>query len=177
MLTLAATPVGAGAPAADVVVLPPVFEAHSSPAGTYVLEIRLREDANPHLARATATLFRVTSSKRQAVWTRELPHRPRPRFFAVGDGGQVVLLDEWLNIRSELAVMVLDLAGCTLVQFDLEAVRAALGVPISALAPAARHGVWMQAPPVINARGDAVEVAAANRVLSIRLSDGKLSAH
>ena len=167
--------VWAGGPAADVVVLPPEFEERSSPSGAYVLEVRLRAHANVHAPRATATLFKINSSQRQALWTRELPHRPRPRFFTVGDGGQVVLLDEWLNVRSDLAVMVIDRKNSTLAQFGLEAVRAALQVPIAALAPRARHGLWIQAPPVINARGDAAEVAAADRVLSIRLSDGALS--
>lgn len=159
----------------DVLVPPLAFEQRQSPSGAYVLEIRLRPSSNVHAARAVATLFARQAAQTLVLWTRELPHRPRPRFFLVGDAGQVVLLDEWLNVRSDLAVTVIDRENRTLAQFDLEAVRATLAVPLAALAPAARHGVWMQAPPLINTQGDAVEVAAANRVLLIKLSDGSLS--
>lgn len=162
-------------PTADRGVPPPEREERSSPSGRYLLELRLRANANAHAARATATLFELDASGRHALWTRDLPHRPRPRFFAVGDAGQAVLIDEWLNLRSELAVMVIDRKNVTLAQFDLEAVRAVLDVPITSLTPRARHGLWIQAPPQFNTRGDAVEVAAADRVLSIRLSDGALS--
>ena len=175
VLTLAQSSAWASGPTADRVVLPPEREERSSPSGRYLLELRLRANANAHAARATATLFELDASGRHALWTRDLPHRPRPRFFAVGDAGQAVLIDEWLNLRSELAVMVIDRKNVTLAQFDLEAVRAVLDVPIASLAPRARHGLWIQAPPQFNARGDAVEVAAADRVLSIRLSDGALS--
>jgi hypothetical protein len=176
-LALAVYPVSVWSvsPAADVVLMPPDFEQRSSPSGAYALEVRLRPQANAFAPRASATLFELGPSPRKVLWTRELPHRPRPRFFLVGDGGQVVLLDEWLNVRSDLAVMVIDRENRTLGQFNLEAVRAALDVPIAALAPRARHGPWIQATPQISARGDAVEVAAADRVLSIRLSDGTLS--
>lgn len=163
-------------PVADVMVMPPEREEIASPSGGYVLEMRLRESANVHAPRTTATLFRVVASTRSVVWTRELPHRPRPRLFAVGDQGQVVLLDEWLNVRSDLAVMVIDATNTVQAQYDLEAVRAVLGVPANSLAPLARYGVWIQALPVLNAQGDALEVAAANRTLVIDLNDGALSA-
>lgn len=172
---LAQTSARAGSAAADFVALPPEIEDRSSPSGRYLLQIRLRSNAKVHAARSTATLYEIDSSARKALWSRELPHRPRPRFFVVADSGHAVLIDEWLNVRSAFAVMVLDRNGATLAQFDLEAVRAALDVPLASLAPRARHGIWIQAPPQISARGDAVEVAAADRVFSIRLSDGALS--
>ncbi|MBR0567290.1 hypothetical protein J5J83_14300 [Azoarcus sp. L1K30] len=164
-----------GVEAADVIVRPPESETRASPSGTFVLELALQPQGSPHAPRATATLLRIDASARKVLWTRTLPHRPRPRFVLVGDGGQVVLLDEWLNVRSDLAVMVIDRHNEILAQLDLEAVRAALGVPIADLAPHARYGLWIQTPPTINQQGDAVEVAAADRVLSIRFSDGALS--
>lgn len=161
--------------AKDVAEVPPPLDEQASPSGRYVIEIRLREHANVHAARSTATLWRVAGSQRETVWTRELPHRPRPRFAAVGDGGQVLLLDEWLRVRSDLAVTLVGAGGKVVAQHDLEAVRAALGVPISALAPVARHGVWIQAPPTIAADGDIAEVPAAGRLLRVDLRSGALS--
>jgi len=161
--------------AIDVIVPPPAFEAHNSASGRYVLELALRSGANAHAARATATLLEMGTSSRKPIWTRELAHRPRPRFALVSDEGHVVLLDEWLNVRSDLAVMLIDKHNRTLAVHSLEAVRAALAVPSASLAPQARHGLWMQAPPAINAQGAAAEVAAAGQVLVIRLRDGALS--
>lgn len=161
--------------ALDTITQPPDFEARSSPSGHYLLEVALRPHANPHAARATASLWETRAGARTLVWARELAHRPRPRFFLVGDEGQVVLLDEWLNLRSALAVTVMDKNQRTLAVHDLEAVRAALDVPIGALAPNARHGVWMQAAPTLSPRADFVEVAAAGRLLLIGLRDGRLS--
>lgn len=166
---------GGGGAADDVAVPPPGLEARRSPSGNHELEVRLHAGATAHAARSTATLFALGTAGRTVLWTRELPHRPRPRFFVVGDGGEVVLLDEWLNVRSALAVMLIARTNRTVAQHDLETVRAALGMPIGQLAPQARHGVWIQAPPQLGARGDTVEVPAAGRVLLVRLSDGALS--
>lgn len=161
--------------AADQIVLPPMFETRSSASGQYVVELKLRADGNPHAARTTASLWELSGASRKLLWTRDLSHRPRPRFALVGNDGRVVLLDEWLGLRSELAVMLIDTNNRTLATHDLETVRAALDVPIAALAPKARHGAWMQAPPTLGASGETVEVAAADRVLVISLRDGALS--
>ena len=161
--------------ATDQIVRPPEFEARASASGKYVLELQLRANPNPHAARATASLWELNTTARKLLWTRELAHRPRPRFALVGNEGQVMLLDEWLNLRSELAVMLIDEDNRTLAVHDLEAVRSALGVPIAALASKARHGAWMQALPALGAQGETVEVAAADRVLVINLRDGVLS--
>ncbi|KQW45357.1 hypothetical protein ASD88_10540 [Pelomonas sp. Root662] len=161
--------------ASDRITLPPEYEARSSPSARCVLELKLRPAANPHVARTTATLLEVSAASRKVVWTRDLPHRPRPRFAFVSDKCQVVLLDEWLNVRSALAVTVIDKNNRTLAVHDLEAVRMALDLPIGSLAAKARHGVWIQAPPVLGVQGDAVEVATGGRTLVIQLRDGALS--
>lgn len=175
-LAVSGVPGRAGEPAADTIAAPPASETRSSPSGRYALEIKLQGTGGPHAARSVATLFEVAASHRKTLWSRALEHRPRPRFMLVSDGGDVVLFDEWLAVRSALAVVLIDRTGATRAQFDLESVRAALGVPVGALAPLARHGPWMQAPPALGTAGDTVEVKAAGRVLSVRLSDGALSA-
>ncbi len=163
---------------ADVILTPPAVEASGSPSGNHIIEIRLPDGADPHAARSTATLFSVAAGgARSLLWKLDLPHRPRPRFALVADNGIVVLLDEWLNVRSDWAVMVIDRDGRTVARHGLEAVRAALGVPIKALAPLARHGVWMQSLPALSTRGDVCEVQAGGRTLSIALRDGALSSH
>lgn len=169
-------PTAMQAGAVDVVEPAPQHERVHSPSGRFALQIELRPMPNAFAARSTATLFAVDKGRQRVLWRRELPHRPRPRFALVGDDGGVVLLDEWLRVRSELAVMVIDAGNRVLAQYDLEAVRAALDVPIALLARRARHGVWMQGVPAITPDGRAVQVHAADRLLVIRLADGALQA-
>ena len=88
----------------------------------------------------------------------------------------VVLLDEWLNVRSNYAAMVIGPDNRVLGQYDLESIRAALGVPIGTVTSFARHGPWIQALPTLTPEGEAVEIASANRVLAIRIRDARLSA-
>lgn len=165
---------GLPARAADPVAAPPALETRSSPSGRYLIELRLA-GGGPHAAQCDATLFEISGSNRLQLWARRLEHRPRPRFALVGNGGEVVLFDEWLAVPSAMAVVLIDRQGTTRARFDLEAVRAALGVPLGALAPVARHGPWMQSEPVLGPGGDAAEVRAAGRLLSVRLRDGALS--
>jgi len=161
--------------AADPVAKAPEHERFASPSGRFRLEIRLRPGAGPHAASSTASLFDVSSSTSTPLWSRELAHRPRPRFAVVGDRGEVLLVDEWLNLRSELTLMLIDRANRVLAVHDLEAVRSTLGVPLRALPAHARHGTWLQAPPALSADGKSVELSAAHRVLVVQLQDGSLS--
>jgi hypothetical protein len=162
-------------PEGDAITPPPALEAVLSPGGGYLVEIRWSAQAGPHAAGSTATLLQLSGGARRVVWQQALPHRPRPRFVRVSDAGQLVLFDDWLNVRSERAVVVLGPAGQTVAQHDLEAVRAALGVPAAALAPLARHGVWMQTVPRLTAQGDACEVQAGGRTLRVNLPGGELA--
>ena len=173
-LALASLAADAGQPGADAVSVPPAFESRPSPSGRFELELKLA-GGGPHAAQCDASLFEVSARQRKRLWSRRLEHRPRPRFAVVSDGGEVVLFDEWLAVRSALAVVLIDRSGSTRAQHDLESVRSALALPLGALAPVARHGPWMQAPPAIGPGGDTVEVKAGGRVLAVRLSDGALS--
>lgn len=159
----------------DVILHPQPLQARS-PDGRYEVEIRRPAQASPHAAVSTATLFVRSDGGRALVWQQALPHRPQPRFVLVGDAGQVLLLDEALNVRSERAVTVISLAGTALAQHTFDAVCVALGLPAAALSPLARYGPWMQSVPRLSARGDTCEVQAGGRTLVIRLSDGVLSA-
>lgn len=172
-LVMASLPARAAGPGADAVSAPPAFERLLSPSGRFALELKLA-GGGPHAAQCDASLFEIAAQQRKRLWSRRLEHRPRPRFAVVSDGGEVVLFDEWLAVRSALAVMLIDRSGTTRAQHDLDSVRSALGLPLSALAPLARHGPWMQAPPALG--GDTVDVKAGGRLLSVRLSDGALSA-
>lgn len=161
--------------ASDVIVHPPTVETVPSPGGSFEVEIRLPANAGPHAATSTATLYRVEVGERHRVWERKLEHRPRPRFASVSDVGQVVLWDEWLNIRSDRAITLIGRDGDLIVQYDLSAVQDVLGRPAAALTASAKYGPWMQSLPRVSADGKDYEVDAGGRTLVLSLPDGALS--
>jgi hypothetical protein len=125
--------------------------------------------------RGTGALVSVSGSTRAAVWSRELPQEYGPRFILVDDAGTVVLLDEWINVNSRYAVVVIDRDNRQIAQHSTDDVQAALGVPMSQIVQMAKHGWWITTPPVMAAGATEVHVETGGKVLHIRLSDGRLT--
>jgi hypothetical protein len=93
----------------------------------------------------------------------------------VSDKGEVVLLDEWANIRSRYAVVILDVANQLVAQHDFDTIQKVLSVPTATVVRMARHGWWIMSPPVLESLRERVIVETAGKMLSIRLSDGHMS--
>jgi len=148
---------------------PPSIREFRSPEGDFLLTIRAAD--NWKTPRAAAEFSRGGRS----LWRMDLPHEYGPRTALVSRRGVVVLFDEWINVFSPRAVLILDSAGRTLAQHSSEAVQTALGVPRARLASLARFGPWMTAPPVLAAPDGPARVSAGGRVLEIRLTDGSLA--
>jgi hypothetical protein len=157
----------------DSISLPPKQAELRSPSGEYLFVFETVPGAKP--PRSTGTLFRTTDGERTILWSRELPQEYRARFGAVSDGGRVLLLDEWINVASPYAVMVLSPQGELIAQHDFDAVAAVLGVSRNEIVAAARTGWWIQAPPSIVAGSEVATVAAAGKLIAISLLDGSLS--
>jgi len=162
-----------GAIAVDEVPSPPASEEIASPSGSYVLELSAPFDWQT--GSPEGALYALTGDSRHLLWQRALPHQWRARFALVSDGGRVLLLDDWWNIPSARAVMVLGRDGAVVAVRGFEEVRAALGVPTPALVEQARHGPWIAGPPRIAAGSEAVRVPAAGKLLVVDLADGSLS--
>jgi hypothetical protein len=154
---------------ADWIALPPAREEFSSPGGSFLFALTVTEK------RSVGELFEVRADRREFRFRRDLPHEYRPRFAAVSDEGHVLLLDEWINIASRYAVMVLDAKNEVVAEHDFHAVANALGVPGSEIVPLARHGSWLQSPPSLGPGEETATVEAAGKVLRINLRDGTLS--
>jgi hypothetical protein len=92
----------------------------------------------------------------------------------VGDKGNVLLIDEWANIASRYAVMVVDRENRPIAQHDFEAVRKVLGVPAAQVAQMARHGVWIVRAPVWDIPGVRVLIEAAGKTLRVDISNGAI---
>lgn len=160
-------------PEADWIDDPPQTRAISSPDGLYELHLELTAANEPMARKVVASLRRPGDES--PVWQQELPHELGPRFALVNDDGQVVLFDEWINILSPLAIMVVGEDGQELARYGVDAIVELLAVERRDLVSQAQHGPWRGSIPALSPTGDAAHVMAAGRELSINLGSARLS--
>ncbi len=172
-LALAAALFSSAAMADDRMRLPPPREEFSSPSGSFVFVVSSPDDWKSWTS--TGELSRVDGGNRRSLWARPLPQKYRPRFVVVGNGGEVLLLDEWLNLKSASAVMLLDAGNRVVALHPFDDVRKILDVPTAQIVRAARYGFWISAPPRLDPSGETVLVDAAGNTVVINLRDGALS--
>lgn len=160
----------------DEMPLPPTEQIRVSDDGQYVLEITaLDEWASTN---AIASLYRNSNSggERELLWQRSLPHSYGPKYALVGNQGQVVMLDEWINVASPYAVMVIDQNDNLLSQTSFDRLQMLLAVPPHQIVDQAMQGWWISAPPKLNTESVAVTVKTAGKQLIIDLTTGELRA-
>jgi hypothetical protein len=158
---------------ADIVPLPPAHEEFLSPNKRYSFELSTPD--NWQSRKSVGRLFELIGSERRNLWSRPLTHEYRPRYVLVGDGGDVLLVDEWANIKSRFAVMTLDRRNQVVALHDFEAVRKVLALPVPQVVRMARHGWWIVNGPTWETPGVTAVVEAAGKRLRIRITDGNLS--
>ncbi len=157
----------------DYVPVPPAREEFFSPARDYLFVLSTPDGWKSR--KAVGELFQVAAGTRKLLWTRALPQEFRPRYVLVGSQGQVLMVDEWANVKSRYAVMIVNREDRLVAQYDFDAVQRTLGVPVAKVVEMARHGWWIMSPPTLDAPHESARVEAAGKVLSIRLSDGRIS--
>lgn len=159
--------------AVDRITLPDARREFVSPSGQFAFVVSTRDGwTSP---RGTGELFSVKGPGRTSLWSRELPQQFGPRFVLIGDLGTVLMLDEWINVKSPYAVLLMDRAGRTVAQHSTDAVQAVLQVPMADIVRMARHGWWIGTPPRLDPAAGVARVETAGRGLLIRLADGHLS--
>ena len=162
------------ADARDFVPTPPITVQATSPNGSYVFVVH-SPDAwqSKH---AVGRLFRNTAVVGQQIeWERALPQEYGPRYFLVGNRGQVVLFDEWINVKSRYAVVLIHKKRNLEVIHDFEAVALILGMPAADITALATHGWWINGTPSLDPTGTHALVATAGKCLAIDLDTGRLS--
>ena len=159
--------------AEDRVITPPLREEFASPDQRYVFELSTPD--NWRSGKSVGRLLEGNGASRRVLWTRPLPHQFRPRYVLVGDTGNVLLVDEWANVKSRFAVMVLDRQNQLVAQHDFEAVRKVLDLPVAQVVGKARLGWWIVSGPTLEASGGTAVVETAGKRLRIRIADGNLS--
>ena len=94
----------------------------------------------------------------------------------VTDSGAVVLMDEWINVPSRHALMLLAPNGNELAHLGIDGLVRLLGVPRRTVSDHGRLGIWMSSAPALSADGRAVIFASGGRQLMLSLADGQVSA-
>lgn len=161
--------VPAASRAADHVPAPLALETVHSPDGAYAFDIALAKRWRTELA--TGTLRTVAGGPSRTVWQRRLPQPVRPRFALVANDGTVVLFDQFDNILGPIAVLLINPQGQDVALLGFDDIRRVVGTAPADMAQQARHGVWIQRPPVLMG-GDA-QVGVAGRSVLIDLQSGQ----
>lgn len=158
----------------DSIAIPPPREIVKSPGGKYSFVILTHGDVRTYKSRySTGELHRNDGSR--AVWTQRLPHELRPRFALVNDDGQVLLVDEWINVKSRRAITLIDRQNRVVAEHPYAAVQTLLGVPAAQIVRMARHGYWLQAPPRLAPTGKLALLEGGGKTLSVDMTTGALS--
>jgi hypothetical protein len=159
--------------AIDRIPLPPVREEYFSPSGSYMFVVSTADDWKS--MQSSGDLFSIDGGTRKLLWSRVLPQNYRPRFVLVGNQGEVLLLDEWMNVKSPYAVVVLDNKNHVIAQYDFDAIQKILDIPEAKIVRMAKHGWWITSPPKLNASEGIALIEAAGKIVTVRLHDGRLS--
>lgn len=159
--------------ARDFVPIPPTTTQVASPNGRYAFIVHSSDAWQSK--RATGRLLKNTSAGQELEWERVLPQEYGPRYFLVGNQGQTVLFDEWINVKSRYAVVLIHHQKNLEVSHDFEAVAKILGVPVAAITARAKHGWWIEGIPSLDSTGTSAIVATAGKCLVIDLNTGLLS--
>ena len=159
----------------DEIPLPPTAQVITSENGQYALEITASDGWDSTAAIATLYQIQGDAASRQLLWQRSLPHSYGPKYALVGSQGQVALLDEWINVASPYAVMVIDRNNQILSQASFDQLQAVLSVPRHEIVDQARQGWWISAPPKMNVDQAQVIVKTAGKQLAVDLSTGELA--
>jgi hypothetical protein len=97
-----------------------------------------------------------------------------PRFVLIGNQGEIVLIDESLNLITRYAIFLLNHENHLVAQYDFDAVSKTIGIKGSSIVAMAKHGSWITSPPIIHDESQTVVVGVANKMLTISINTGKL---
>jgi hypothetical protein len=157
----------------DRIRLPPSSSAFTSPSGRYRFELSTPDEwKSKH---ADARLFRMKEAGSELIWEGKLPQEYGPRFVLVAPGGKVLMLDEWINVKSRYAIVLFDPHDGRCVTHRFDAVQAAVGIPAAQIVRMAEHGWWIAGLPALSENGDTAIIPTAGKELAVDLTTGSLS--
>ncbi|WP_430714064.1 hypothetical protein [Nodosilinea sp. AN01ver1] len=157
----------------DAIPYPPLLRHDASPAGTYHLVLTLEQEAEG-TRRTTASLFETRGDRCQQVWSRPLPHSYGPRLGLVNDSGTVILLDEWINVASPYAIVVMGADGEIKAQHSFDDIVTVTNQSRAEVVEQAAWGFWLSGNPELRRDGAQVSIPTAGGRLTLDLATGDL---
>jgi hypothetical protein len=157
----------------DFVPLPPSRTEAVSPNGQYLLVVQSTDEwKSKHPA---GRLFHQTALGPQLIWKKDLPQEYGPRYALVGNQGQAIFFDEYINVKSRYAVMLINYQKHLEISHDFDNIAELLDMPVASIVKNATGGWWMIGEPMLDVSGTTAVVCAAQKRLQIDLNTGQLS--
>ena len=153
--------------------LPAPLREVESPSGRFVLVLSTPDAWKSR--RVHAEFFRVEVDARTPLWKRALPQELGPRHVLVDDRGRVLLLDEWIHVKSDRAAVVLDRNGRQVARHSFDDIQKVVDVPARDLVRRAKLGWWITKPPRLDPNLGVASIATGGKLLLVHLADGQLS--
>ena len=155
--------------AGDRIAHPPVrqtFTTASDQGDAYRLVISAEDNWKSPIAKAK--LFQGET----VLWDESLPHQYGPRFVLIGANGNVLLLDEFINVASPHAITLINKKGQTIARYGFKDIQSALNLSTDELTKQATAGWWISAAPLLVDAGNCAAVSTGNKLLEINLITG-----
>lgn len=157
----------AGKTVSDRLGHPPLRQAFSE--GAYQLVISAEDQWDTPLA--TGELYRGG----EQLWQKALPHQYGPRYVIVSSAGQVLLIDEFINVASPHALTLIGEKGEVVAQHGFQDIQETLDLLPAQLTEKAASGWWVSAPPRLNSTGDKALISTGGTTLEVDLTSGAIS--
>ena len=155
--------------AGDRIAHPPVrqtFTTASDQGDAYRLVISAEDKWKSPIAKAKLFLGETV------LWDESLPHQYGPRFVLIGANGNVLLLDEFINVASPHAITLINKKGQTIARYGFKDIQSALNLSTDELTKQATAGWWISAAPLLVDAGNCAAVSTGNKLLEINLITG-----
>ena len=108
------------------------------------------------------------------LWENALPHQYGPKLVLISTEGNVLLLDEFINVASPHAITLIDSTGSTVAQHSFKDIQIALNLSAADLTKQATTGWWISAPPKLIESANCATIRTGNTTLGIDLSTGTI---
>lgn len=153
--------------------LPPPIREIESPSGDFVLVLSTPDAWESR--HANAELFAIENEVRTSLWSRTLPQEFGPRYALLDDRGRVLLLDEWIHVKSDTAAVVLDRNGHEVARHSFDDIQKVVDVPARDLVRRAHLGWWITLPPRLGPTLGTASIGTGGKLLWVHLADGQIS--
>lgn len=157
----------ASADSIDSIILPSTERRFVSPNAKYVFEVFTVDSWKSQTP--SGRFIELGCGQEKVVWTGGLPHEYGPRFVIVGNNAKVLLVDEWINVKSRYALTIFDPYSVSMRHYHFDHLQKILKVPVARIVEQAKTGWWVTKPPRAGPCGVIVRIETAGKILEVNL--------